>query len=468
MLIIELKEYLIINTKKVRLINVIISNSLIDMEKKQPEVDISRYVRRVALASTLGTVLEYYDFILAATAAATVWPILYFSGLPFTITVFLTLLSYAEPYLARPLGAFIFGNIGDKLGRKSTLLFTLILMGIAMFGIAGLPTKAQIGFTAPILLLLLRILFGLGLGGEYGGALSWIGEYVSKFKWRSLWVSLIPMSLPVGIGLAYSAFAITALITGPAFISIGWRIPFAVGGVLIIIAFIIRFLTEDSPMFREVARRGLIDKSPAINVFKGYGKTILLLAVMILPYFTVGIVSTLPYSTIFLAQIGYNVNLANLDLAIASFLMAPFLILFAYLGDKYHKRKTIWIISNALIALLAYPFFILLETKNFYLILLAYFVYFGLSIMIGGIMGPLLVENFPTKYRYSGSGITYQLCGFIAGIFSGFITPLIITSFGGYVTAWPYIADLIIAIQIVSILISIFIVHERPAEELPF
>jgi MFS family permease len=287
MLIIELKEYLIINTIKVRLINVIISNSLIDMEKKQPEVDISRYVRRIALASTLGTVLEYYDFILAATAA-TVWPILYFSGLPFTITVFLTLLSYAEPYLARPLGAFIFGNIGDKLGRKSTLLFTLILMGIAMFGIAGLPTKAQIGFTAPILLLLLRILFELGLDGEYGGALSWIGEYVSKSKWRSLWVSLIPMSLPVGIGLAYSAFAITALITGLAFISIGWRIPFAVGGVLIIIAFIIRFLTEDSPMFREVARRGLIDKSPAINVFKGYGKTILLLAVMILLYFTVG------------------------------------------------------------------------------------------------------------------------------------------------------------------------------------
>ncbi|AHC52500.1 hypothetical protein SUSAZ_05380 [Sulfolobus acidocaldarius SUSAZ] len=428
------------------------------------EISPESHLRRVATASAIGTFVDWYDFFLASAAASTVWPTVYFSGLPSSIAVYVTALSFLVSYLTRPIGAFIFGHIGDKRGRKYTLILTLILMGGSQFALSATPGTASIGIAAAYLVFLWRIIFGIGVGGEYGGALTWVSEYAKSGN-RGFWTSLVPMTLPLGLGVSSLAVYAASVLTGPSFVTIGWRIPFVIGGVLVIFGVIIRYITYESTVFTELVNKKMIEKTPAVTVFSKNTRQIIGLILVGLPFFGGGLITIAPYAVQYLGSIGFSPITGNLALGVASVVISPLIILTGYLADRV-GRKIMMIIWNALIAIFAFPCFLLLSTKSLGLIILGFVLYWGSIQAVAGAYSASLTENFPARYRYSGSGLSYQLTGLIIGFIAGFGAPAIIDAVGGYSKAWPYLSTIIVIFAIISIISTIALIIETKDRQL--
>ena len=370
--------------------------------------------RRAVIASTIGTTVEWYDFFLSGTAAALVFPKLFFPGSSEFAGVLASFSTLFVGFAARPVGAAIFGHYGDRVGRKATLVTTLVLMGVATFFIGLLPGFTSIGVAAPILLVLLRIAQGIGVGGEWGGSVLMSMEWGSK-KRRGLMASFPQLGVPLGLLLSTGMIKLMTSVLSPAdFDSWGWRVPFLASFVLVLIGLYVRLRVMESPQFTEVKEAKAVVRQPFIQVLKEHPMEILTSAFIRLSEqapFYIFITFVLTYGTSVLKL--PRGDLLN-DTLIAAGLGLISVPLFGHLSDLF-GRRLVYGIGIVCTALYAFPYFGLLDTKSSGLVLLAIVLSLVFHDIQYGPQAALIAESFGTNLRYSGAGIGYQLASVIAG-----------------------------------------------------
>jgi MFS family permease len=400
---------------------------------------------------------EWYDFFLAAAAAASVWPRIFFpANFDPAIALAVTVAAFGIGYFARPVGAVVFGHLGDKYGRRNSLVWTLIIMGVSCVGTALLPPYASIGMLALAMIFVFRFLVGFGLGGELGGAFSWILEAKPDSKRRGFWMSWPYAVLGLGKLLAIFAFYVaSASLSHAAYYDWGWRVPFAVGAVMLGVGFILRLKIMESPMFQQLAAKRKVLKYPAFQVVREQGRKIF---VLIMLTCIAGISATvfLPYSVSYLVKLGMDEAFANLSVTggtAAAFFGSLGL---AYLSDYVGRLKVIRV-GAVLIMLFMFPYFFLLNTVNPLLIIIAQVLLYAPTVGCSGCVSILITESFATKYRYSGSGITYQFAQLLwAGIPIVILLPMFLVTYGVVGASQPVIW-ITIAMCIVTIASSLFV-----------
>jgi metabolite-proton symporter len=379
-----------------------------------PTATVSVQRRRAVLASTVGTTIEWYDFFLYGTAAALVFPKLFFPGSSPFAGVLLSFSTLFVGFAARPVGAAIFGHYGDRVGRKTTLVTTLMLMGIATFLIGCLPGYGTIGVAAPILLTLLRIAQGIGVGGEWGGSVLMSMEWGERDR-KGLMASWPQLGVPVGLLLSTAMIKLMTAVVSPAdFDSWGWRIPFLVSFVLVLIGLYVRLRVMESPAFEKVKESKAVVKQPFIQVLKEHPMEILTSACVRLSEqapFYIFITFVLTYGTTILKFDRGELLNDTLVAAAVGFVSVP---LFGYLSDRI-GRRLMYGIGIVCTALFAFPYFGLLNTKASGLVLLGIVLSLVFHDMQYGPQAALIAESFGTNLRYSGAGIGYQLASVIAG-----------------------------------------------------
>jgi len=385
---------------------------------------------RVVAASMLGTTVEWYDYFLYGVAAALVFPMVFFPDSEGAVGILLSMGTFAVGFIARPLGGLVFGHYGDKIGRKKLLVLSLLMMGFATFAIGLLPGYATIGILAPILLVLLRIIQGFALGGEWGGAVLIVSEH-GRPEHRGFWASWPQAGAPAGQLLAQAMLGVMALVQSEeAFLSWGWRIPFLLSAVLVLIGLYVRLAVEESPVFREAQAKaaersaaGEKETMPILDVLREYPREVL---------------------TAMGARFAENVSYYIFTIVIATYLQerfdlpSSFVLGAVLIGAAVHLvtipvwgaisdrvgRKPVYLFGAVGVGLWAFVFFYLIDTQSFALTALAVTV--GL-VLHGAMYGPqaaFLSELFGTKVRYSGISIGYQL----ASVFAGGLAPLIAAS----------------------------------------
>ena len=417
-------------------------------------------MRKVALTSLAGTSIEWYDFFLYGAAAALVFPTAFFGEIPESTALILSLLTFAAGFIARPIGGIIFGHYGDKVGRKKTLVAALMLMGIASTLIGLLPTYAMIGVTAPILLTTLRFAQGLAIGGQWGGAMLLVTESAPSNK-RGYYGAFAQAGAPIGVILANLAFiATSALLPDEAFMSWGWRIPFLASAILIGISMYIQLTMEDTKAFRELQNHQKsigsnenreIKKSPVLEALIKYPKRIALAAGAFL-----SIQVTFYILVAFL--LAYGVTSADMSrddmlsaVLIGSAIMVPVQFMFSSYSDR-NGRKGIFMTGAILTAIWAFAIFPLVDTGNFWFIVLA--VTFGLSFlaMMYGPQAAFFTELFSTEVRYSGATLGYQLGAIAGGAFAPTIAAKLWTDFDIFwVSVYIAIASILTLLSVMSL-----------------
>ena len=385
-------------------------------------------MRKVIVASLIGTSLEWYDFFIYGTAAALVFNKLFFPDFEPLVGTLLAFTTYAVGFVARPLGGVIFGHYGDKLGRKNVLVVTLLLMGIATFAIGVMPTYATIGVWAPILLVALRFLQGLGLGGEWGGAVLMTLESGDP-KRRGLNASWPQVGVPIGLLLANGALSLMgALTTEAEFESWGWRVPFLLSGVLVIVGLWIRLTIAESPLFRELEVSDKKVRAPIVDVVRLYPKQVGLaigarVGVDVAFYTFVLFITTYVVTYLELPS-SYALN-AVLIAAACQVLLIPW---FGILSDRLGRRP-VYLFGAIGAAIWVFVFFALLDTGRLVLIVLATVVALVLHAAMYGPQASFIAEMFPTKVRYSGASMGYQLAGIVGGALAPIISVALLDRF---------------------------------------
>jgi MFS family permease len=406
-----------------------------------------RELRNLALAIGLGGIIEYYDAFIASFAAASVWPMVFFPNVSPSLSLAYSIASFGAFYLTRPVGALIFGHYGDKVGRRTTMIWMLLAMCIGLVGVGLTPGYASIGVIAIAMLVLFRLLFGLGLGGEFGGGAAWITEYASQSKKRSFWNVWVTPA-PIALALAALSFALISSVTGPSFLTYGWRIPFLLGGVLAVLGLVTRYRLQESPMFKELRASRTVERAPVTQALREKWRAILLLS---LAWMFGGLPSILqvPFSLSYLEALGVSSQFAPVTIVVAAVIGIPLLIGGSLLGDRLGRKRTI-LISSILSIVSVSVFFSLLNTLNPGLIVLAQVFTFG-SVMLGVSVVPAwFAEHFPTRFRQSGAGLSYQLGAFVAGIITVAVLPALIVAGGGTTAASFNVAALSVAVCLVS------------------
>ncbi|MGH3655491.1 MAG: MFS transporter [Micromonosporaceae bacterium] len=422
------------------------------MSRSQQDAGPS-HIREIAGASLIGTVVEWYDFFLYGTMAALVFNSEFFPVVDPLLGTMIAFATFAAGFITRPLGGILFGHFGDRLGRKQMLVLTMMIMGGATFMMGLLPTYAQIGIWAPILLLILRMLQGIGLGGEWGGAILMAVEHAPDRRrgWYSSWPQ---MGVPIGLLLSTVAVAAAGMLGDDALRDWAWRVPFLLSFVLIAVGLFIRLRIAESPAFEAVKESGVQAKQPLIEVVRRHPKTTLLaMGARLSESVTFNVYNAfiLTYTTLVL---GLSKNVAFGGLLIAAgvgFFVIP---LAGHVSDKVGRRP-VYMAGALLAAVSAFPIFWMIDTENTVLIWIAIVIGWGFAAcMMYGPQGAFFAELYPTRVRYSGMSVVYQ----IGVLPSGAIAPLVATSllgaFGG--VSWPvagYVA-LIAVLTVVSLVFS--------------
>jgi MFS family permease len=365
------------------------------------------------LASTVGTTIEWYDFFLYGTIAALVFPKLFFPGSSASVGVLASFSTLLVGFAARPIGAAIFGHFGDRIGRKATLVTTLLLMGFATVAIGLLPGYAALGAAAPLLLTVLRIVQGIGVGGEWGGSVLMSMEWGSA-KRRGLMASLPQLGVPLGLLLSTAMVKVCTSISGGAFEAWGWRVPFLFSIVLIGLGLWVRLRVLESPDFAEVKLTGTVERRPVWTAIRKHPREILTSAFVRLSEqapFYLFITFVLTYGTKYLAMPGGELLNDTLIAAAVGLVTVP---LFGHLSDKF-GRRLIYGIGIVCTGLYAFPYFALLDTRSSGMALLAIVISLLVHDVQYGPQAALIAESFGTNVRYSGAGLGYQLASVVAG-----------------------------------------------------
>ena len=391
------------------------------LDAAQPAEEDRQNLRKVVTASFIGTTIEWYDFFLYGTAAALVFNELFFPNAEPVIGTLAALATYAVGFAARPLGGIVFGHFGDRVGRKSMLVLSLMIMGVATFLIGCLPTHATIGVLAPVLLVLLRFAQGIGVGGEWGGAVLMSVEHAPKGK-RGLYGSFPQMGVPAGLALSTFVFLIVQNMTTEAqFMAWGWRIPFLVSIVLVAVGLVIRLKILESPAFKEVKESGTASEKPLVDVVKTHRRDLLTAMGM-----RIAENGTFYVLTVFVLAYGEDAlklekNTMLTGVIIAALLGLITIPLYGRLSDRVGRRK-LYLAGAVFSLLFAFPFFWLVDTKEPVFIWLA--IVLGINVghdLMYGPQGSYFAELFGTRVRYTGASIGYQL----ASVFAGGFAPLI-------------------------------------------
>ena len=369
--------------------------------------------RRAVLASTVGTTIEWYDFFLYGTAAALIFPKIFFPGSTPYAGVLAAFATQFVGFAARPIGAAIFGHFGDKIGRKATLVTTLMLMGVATFLIGVLPGYATIGVAAPLLLTLLRIVQGVGVGGEWGGSVLMSMEWGDQ-KRKGLMASWPQLGVPMGLLLSTGMVKLMSSVAGDGFETWGWRVPFLVSIVLVAIGLYVRLKVLESPEFREIKSTQSVVKQPVWEAIRRHPREILTSAFVRMSEqapFYLFITFVLTYGTKELSLPKDELLNDTLVAAAVGLVSVPF---FGHLSDRF-GRRLVYGIGIVCTALYAFPYFGLLNTKSSGLVLLAIVVSLIVHDIQYGPQASLIAESFGANIRYSGAGLGYQLASVIAG-----------------------------------------------------
>ncbi|WP_392563903.1 MFS transporter [Orbus wheelerorum] len=375
---------------------------------------------RIALASFIGTAIEFYDFYIYATAAALVIGPVFFPDSSPSAQALQSFATFGIAFIARPIGAMLFGHFGDRIGRKSTLVFSLILMGLATTLIGLLPGHSSIGFWAPLLLCILRLAQGLGLGGEWGGAALLATENAPKGK-RALFGMFPQLGPSIGFLMSNAVFLIVTLsLSNEQFLEWGWRIPFILSAVLVIIGLYIRLKLVESPIFAKTLSAKKQVKMPVINLFKYHWQAVILGSFSMVGCYTLFYITTaflLQYGTKYLA-IAKDSFLSFLCIAIV--FMAIATPISALLSDKYGRKPVL--IIGLLCTAISGTLMTMFMTSGSDLLILSFL---SLELFLMGIifapMGALLPEIFPTNVRYTGSSVAYS----VGGILGASLAPII-------------------------------------------
>ncbi|KAA1045562.1 MFS transporter [Pseudocitrobacter sp. 73] len=384
------------------------------MTTQESSSTILKKNKRVLIASLTGSSIEWFDYFLYGTAAALVFNKIFFPMVDPVIGLILSYLSFSLTFFIRPIGGVLFAHIGDRIGRKKTLVLTLSLMGGATVMIGLLPTYDQIGIWAPILLILMRIIQGMGIGGEWGGALLLAYEYAPE-KRKGFFGSIPQAGVTIGMLMATFIVSLMTLFSEEQFLSWGWRIPFLMSAVLVLLGLWIRKDIDETPEFKKVKQSGQVAKAPLRDTLTHHWREVLIAAglkvVETAPFyiFSTFIVS---YATTTLAYQKSQVLEAVTLGALVATVMIP---LMGLLSDKI-GRKRMYAVSVALLGLFIVPWFMLLDTGTTWAIMLATVVMFGiLWAPITAVLGTLCSEIFSANVRYTGITLGYQIGAALAG-----------------------------------------------------
>ncbi len=417
-------------------------------------VNQDKNMRKVALTALAGTSIEWYDFFLYGAAAALIFPTAFFGEVPETTALILSLLTFAAGFIARPIGGIIFGHFGDRVGRKKTLIAALMLMGISSTLIGLLPTYAMIGVTAPILLTLLRFAQGLAIGGQWGGAMLLVTESAPSNQ-RGYYGAFAQAGAPIGVILANLALIVTsALVSEEFFNTWGWRIPFLASAVLILISMYIQLNLEDTKAFKALATNSnnssneKVKSSPVVEAIRRYPKRIMLAAGAFLSV-------QVTFYILIAFMLAYGVSSANMErddmltaVLIGCAIMVPLQFMFSSYSDR-NGRKGIFMLGAILSGIWAFAIFPLVDTGNFWLIVLA--LTFGLIFlaMMYGPQAAFFTELFSTEVRYSGATLGYQFGAIIGGAFAPTIAVKLWTDFDiVWVSAYIAFASMLTLISV--------------------
>jgi metabolite-proton symporter len=377
-------------------------------------------VNRVLTSSVVGTAIEWYDFFLYATASALVFGKLFFPTFDPMVGTIAAFGTFAVGYLARPFGAVFFGHFGDRVGRKVTLVATLMIMGIGTAIIGMLPTYDSIGFWAPTLLIIMRFMQGLAVGGEWGGAVLMVIETAPAEK-RGYYGAFPQLGVPLGLLLSTGIFKLVAGMPDAAFLAWGWRIPFLVSLVLVAVGLFIRLRVIESPIFAEIKASRKTVRAPLIELLRRHPKDLLLtIGTRFATDITFNVINVfvLAYGT---QQLGLSRGLLLNAIIVGSVVALVTLPLFGRLSDRI-GRRTVYMLGCVFVAVYGFGFFALLETRNPLLIVLAYILGIAVSqASVYGVQSTWFGEIFGTRVRYTGASLPYQ----IAGIITSGPTPLI-------------------------------------------
>jgi MFS transporter, MHS family, shikimate and dehydroshikimate transport protein len=421
----------------------------------------ARSLRRVVLASFIGTAIEWYDYFLYGTAAAVVFNELFFPNFDRAAGTMAAFATFSVGFFARPLGGVIFGHFGDKLGRKSMLVITLVLMGVSTFLVGLLPSYATIGVAAPILLVVLRFIQGIGVGGEWGGAVLMAVEHSPRAK-RGLAASWPQAGVPAGSLLSTGVFAAFAMLPREQFLSWGWRCPFLLGILLVAVGLFIRLQVMETPVFAKLQKADKVARIPILEVLRAHPRNVILAIGARFAEnvsFYIFTVFVLTYTT---AQLKLEKGVAFTGLLIASGIEFFTIPAFGALSDRLGRRP-VYLIGALLLGLFAFPFFWLVDTRTGWGIGLALAV--GLAGAHAAMYGPqaaFFSELFGSNVRYSGASLGYQLASPIAGGLAPLIAAALLKWSGG--APWPVALYLVAASAIT--LISVYLAAETSNTDL--
>ncbi|MDR6144078.1 MFS family permease [Microbacterium foliorum] len=401
--------------------------------------------RRVVLATVVGTTVEWYDFFLYSTAAGLVFGQLFFAPAGPGFAQILSFLTVGLSFLFRPLGAFLAGHLGDRYGRRIVLMLTLILMGASTTLIGVLPTYEVIGVAAPALLILLRVLQGISAGGEWGGAVLMAVEHAPRAK-RSLFGASPQLGVPLGLLLASGMLALMALIApGDAFLEWGWRVPFLLSFVLILVGHYVRKKLEESPVFLELSERKEKTRAPIVQLFRKHALLVIVAALVFAGNNAVGYMTTGGYIQRYATNPDGPVGLATADVLGAVTLSAVSWLLFTWLGgwigDKIGRRNTYLVgwAAQLVGVILLFP---LVNTGSVGLLTLGLVV---LTVGLGLTYGPqaaLYAELFPASIRFSGVSISYAIGAIMGGAFAPTIAQALVDATGGTAAVTWYLSGM--------------------------
>ena len=418
-------------------------------------------MRRILIASLVGSSIEWFDYFLYGTVAALVFNQLFFVNEDPTIGLLLSYASFALAFFIRPFGGVIFSHIGDRIGRKKTLVITLSLMGVATFGMGLLPTYQAVGIWAPILLITLRLVQGLGIGGEWGGALLLAVEYAPAEK-RGLFGAIPQMGVTIGMLLGTVALSIMTLLPENAFMTWGWRIPFIFSALLVFFGLWIRKGIDETPSFKKVKESGEVPKLPIVETLKNYWREVLIAVgakvVETAPFyiFSTFVVS---YAT---ANLGFSRTATLTAVMIATIITTILIPIMGNLSDKIGRKK-LFIGGTIGMALFAFPYFWLLQQKSVLLLIVATVI--GLGVIwapITAVLGTMFSEIFDAKIRYTGITLGYQIGAALAGGTAPLVATALLDKFNN---SYVPVAIYIIFASVLS-LAAIWAVKDRSNQKL--